>query len=129
MTGVTAFWSESNGKRLGLLHDLLPKAVRVAVLVDWNNGGDPVVQEATRSGLADVQEAARRLGLQIQIFNASTTGEIDAVFAALARDRPDALFVYGSLFFSAARAQLITLAASHSIPTSYQELFLPERAG
>jgi putative tryptophan/tyrosine transport system substrate-binding protein len=130
LTGVTSFYGELDGKRLGLLHDLLPKAVRVAVLVDWNNGGGlAAVQEATRSGLADMQEAAGRLGLQIQTFNASTTGEIDAVFAALARDRPDALFVYGSLFFSDHRAQLIALAASHGIPTSYQELFFAREGG
>jgi putative ABC transport system substrate-binding protein len=130
LTGVTTFWEELNGKRMGLLHDLLPKAVRVAVLVDPNNGGGiAAAQEANRSALADAQEAARRLGLQIQIFNASTTGEIDAVFAALARDRPDALFVVSSYFFSVHRAQLITLTASNGIPTSYQEPFFVQEGG
>src|SRR5579863_150908 len=76
-----------------------------------------------------MQEAARRLGLQIQIFNASTTGEIDAVFAALARDRPDALFVLGAYFFAVHRAQLIRLAASDGIPTSYQEPFFVREGG
>ena len=118
-TGVTFFGGELLGKRLQLLHDLLPKAVRVAVLFD-SNDLPAEVQEAQRSELAEVQEAARSLGLQIQICNASTIGEIDAVFAALARDRPDALFVHGpSIFFSLHRAQLLTLAASHRIPASY----------
>jgi putative tryptophan/tyrosine transport system substrate-binding protein len=127
-TGVTSFGGEINGKRLELLHELLPKAVRVAVLVDPDQG--PEVQEAVRSGIADVQEAARSLGLQVQIFNASTIGEIDAVSAALARDRPDALFVYGpSAFFESHRAPLLTLAASHRIPASYIHSNLSERAG
>ena len=130
-TGVTDISGDVNRKRLQLLHDLLPKAVRVAVLVDPIEGGaaPAEVQEAARSDLAEVQEAARSLGLQIQIFNASTIGEIDAVFAALARDRPDALFVYGSFFFLVHRAQLITLAASHGIPTSYAEPFYAEDGG
>jgi putative ABC transport system substrate-binding protein len=117
-TGVTFFAGEINGKRLQLLHDLLPKAVRVAVLVDPDQG--PEVQEAVRRGVAEVQEAARGLGLQIQIFYASTIGEIDAVSATLGRDRPDALFVYGpSAFFATHRAPLLTLEASHRIPASY----------
>ena len=65
----------------------MPKAVRVAVLVNPANAS---VAETT---LRDVQEAAATLGLQIQILNASTIGEIDAAFATLARERPDALFV------------------------------------
>jgi putative ABC transport system substrate-binding protein len=71
----------------------------------------------TETTLRDVQEAARSLGLQIQIFNASTFGELDAVFAALARERPDALFVDSS--FGGRQARLLTLTASHRIPASY----------
>jgi putative ABC transport system substrate-binding protein len=127
-TGVTNFAGEINGKRLGLLHDLLPKAVRVAVLVDPDQG--PEVQEAVRGGVTDVQEAARSLGLQIQIFNAATKGEIDTVFAALARDRPDALFVYGpSAFFNDHRAALLTLEAAHRIPASYNTLQFVREGG
>jgi putative ABC transport system substrate-binding protein len=127
-TGVTFFAGEINGKRLGLLHELLPKAVRVAVLVDPDQG--PEVQEAVRRGVAEVQEAARSLGLQIQIFNASTIGEIDAVFAALARDRPDALFVYvPSAFFANHRAPLLTFEAFHKIPASYNSLQFVREGG
>ena len=86
-------------KRLRLLHDLVPKAVRIAVLVNPANAS---VAETT---LRDVQEAAPTIGLQIQILNATTIGEIDAAFATLARERPDALFVAPDAFFvSRARA-------------------------
>ena len=98
-TGINFFVQEVAAKRLRLLHDLVPKAVRVAVLVNPANAS---VAEAT---LRDVQEAAPTIGLQIQILNARTIGEIDAAFATLARERPDALFVAADAFFtSRARA-------------------------
>ena len=93
-TGINYFNDEVVAKRLRLLHDLVPKAVRVAVLVNPTNLGAP------RSTLRDVQEAAPAIGLQIQIFNATTIGEIDAAFATLARERPDALFVAPDAFFT-----------------------------
>jgi len=80
-------------KRLRLLHDLVPKAVRIAVLVN------PANASVAESNLREVQEAAPAIGLQIQILNASTIGEIDAAFATLARERPDALFVAPDGFF------------------------------
>jgi putative tryptophan/tyrosine transport system substrate-binding protein len=104
-TGFNFFNQEMDAKRLGLLHELIPKAVRVAVLV---NPGGPTVVEAT---LQEVQEAARVLGLQILVHKASTSGEIDAAFAALARERAEALFVGGDGFFNSRRVQFITLAA------------------
>ena len=81
-------------KRLRLLHELVPKAVRVAVLVN------PANASAAETTLRGVQEAAPTIGLQIQILNASTIREIDAAFATLARERPDALFVAGDAFFT-----------------------------
>jgi putative tryptophan/tyrosine transport system substrate-binding protein len=87
-TGINILFAEVAGKRLGLLHELVPKAVRVAVLV---NPANPPTTETT---LREVHEAARTIGLQIQVLNASTSNEIDAAFATLARERPDALFVY-----------------------------------
>ena len=66
-----------------------------------------------------VQEAARTIGLQIQVLNASTIGEIDAAFATLARERPDALFVAGDAFFVSRRVQFATLAARDRIPAAY----------
>ena len=102
-------------KRLGLLHELVPKAVRVAVLVN------PANATTAESTLRDVQEAARIIGLQIQILNASTSGEIDAAFATLARERPDALFVAPDAFFTSRRVQFATLAARDRIPAAYSD--------
>jgi putative ABC transport system substrate-binding protein len=82
-TGINFFNAEVIAKRLRLLHDLVPKAVRVAVLVN------PANAPLTESTLREVKEAAPTIGLQIQIFNASTIGEIDAAFSAFARERPD----------------------------------------
>ena len=86
-TGINFFPWEVVAKRLGLLHDLVPKAVRIAVLV---NPANVPIAEAT---LRDLPEAARAIGLQIQVLNASTSREIEAAFATLVRDRADALFV------------------------------------
>jgi putative tryptophan/tyrosine transport system substrate-binding protein len=112
-TGINYFAHEANAKRLELLHWLVPKGVRVAVLVN------PADASATETTLRDVPEAARVIGLQIHILNASTSREIDAAFATLARERPDALFVAGDAFFNSQRVQLAILAASNRIPASY----------
>jgi putative ABC transport system substrate-binding protein len=114
LTGATSLNVEVVAKRLGLLHDLVPKAVRIAVLVNPTNA--PTVVEAT---VRDTKEAASAIGLQVQILYAGTIGEIDAAFAALARDRPDALFVAPNQFFASRRVQFATLAAIHRIPTAY----------
>jgi putative ABC transport system substrate-binding protein len=111
-TGVSFFVQQLAAKRLGLLHDLVPKAIRVAVLFNPTNPS----AEAT---LREVQEAARVIGLQIQILNAATTGEIDAAFAILARERPDALFVAPDAFFNSRRVQFATLTARVGIPAAY----------
>jgi putative tryptophan/tyrosine transport system substrate-binding protein len=112
-TGINFFTQEVLAKRLRLLHDLVPKAVRVAVLVNPANAS---VAERT---LQAVQEAAPTIGLQIQILNASTIAEIDAAFATLARERPDALFVAGDAFFVSRAAQFIILTARDRIPATY----------
>ena len=109
-TGINFF---NLAKRLRLLHDLVPKAVRVAVLLN------PVNASATESTLRIVQEAAPTIGLQIQIFNATTIGEIDAVFATFERERPDALFIAGDAFFVSRAVQFATLAARGRIPATY----------
>jgi putative ABC transport system substrate-binding protein len=112
-TGVNFFVNEVAAKRLQLLHDLVPKAVRIAVLLNPENA---TVAETT---LRNVQEAAPALGMQIQILNASTISEIDAAFASLARERPDALFVAGDAFFTSRRGQFATLTAVNKIPAVY----------
>jgi putative ABC transport system substrate-binding protein len=112
-TGVNFFQGELVAKRLGLLHELVPKAARVAVLL---NPANATLSEVV---LREVQEAARVIGLQIQVLNASTSREIDAAFAGLARERPDALFVAPDGFFISRRVQLVTLAARDRIPAAY----------
>jgi ABC-type uncharacterized transport system substrate-binding protein len=112
-TGINFFAHEVSSKRLGLLHELVPKAARIAVLVN------PANAPSTESTLRDVQEAARGLGLEIHVFNASTNSEIDAAFAALARQRADALFIAADGFFASRRAQFATLAARDRVPASY----------
>jgi putative ABC transport system substrate-binding protein len=98
-TGVNVFTGEMISKRLGLLHDLVPKAVRIAVLVNPTNG--PLAETTLRG----IPEAARAIGLQIQVLNASTSREIEAAFAALVRDRADALFVGPDGFLADRRVQ------------------------
>jgi ABC-type uncharacterized transport system substrate-binding protein len=122
-TGINSFNQEVTAKRLGLLHELVPKAVRVAVLV---NPANAVVAETT---LRDGQEAARVLGLQIQAHNASTSGEIDAAFATLVRERADALFVAGDGLFASRRVQFSTLAARDRIPATYANRQYVEAGG
>jgi putative ABC transport system substrate-binding protein len=112
-TGINFFLQEVTAKRLRILHELVPKAVRIAVLV---NPGNVSVAEST---VREVQQAAPAIGLQIQILNASTIGEIDAAFATLARERPDALFVAADAFFTSRRGQLATLTARDRIPAAY----------
>src|SRR5215467_7013526 len=112
-TGINFFTAEVNAKRLGLLRELLPAARQVAILINPTN---PINMA---SALAEVEQAARDLALQIQIVNASTSHQIDAAFAALARERPDALFVAPDGFFTSRRVQLAALAARHAIPTSF----------
>jgi len=112
-TGINVFTSEVVAKRLGLLHDLVPKAIRVAVLINPANA--PIAETMLR----EVPEAARAIGLQIQVLNASTSREIEAAFATLSRDRADALFVAPDGFFISRRVQFATLAARHGIPATY----------
>jgi putative ABC transport system substrate-binding protein len=112
-TGINFFNTEVVAKRLRLLHDLVPNAARVAVLLN------PANATTAKSNLREVQEAAPTLGMQIQILNASTIGEIDAAFATLERERPDALFVTGDAFFVSRRGQLATLSTRDRIPTTY----------
>jgi putative ABC transport system substrate-binding protein len=122
-TGINYFTTELMAKRLGLLHELVPKAVRIAVLVNPANASSA---EAT---LRDAPEAARAIGLQIQVFNASTSREIEAAFATLVRDRADALYIGPDGFFGTRRVQFATLAMRHVIPTAYAIREFPEVGG
>jgi ABC-type uncharacterized transport system substrate-binding protein len=112
LTGINLFTTELVTKRLGLLHELVPGAVRVAVLVN------PAYPDS-ESMVRDVLAAARTMGLQIQLLNASTSREINAAFASLVRERPDALFVGGEPFLNSRRVQLVHLASRHAVPATY----------
>ena len=113
LTGINFFATEFDTKRLALLHELVPKAIRIAVLVN------PANVPATESTLRAIPEAARAIGLQIEVLNASTSREIEAAFASLVRDGADALYVAGDAFFTSRRVQFATLAASYRIPAAY----------
>jgi putative tryptophan/tyrosine transport system substrate-binding protein len=114
-TGINFFNLEVTAKRLRLLHELVPKAVRIAVLVN------PANAPSTEFTLRAVQEAAPAIGLQTQVLNATTIAEIDAVFAGFAREHPDALFLAGDAFFLDRRVQFATLTARDRIPPTGNE--------
>jgi len=122
-TGVNYFALELTAKRLGLLHALAPKATRVAILINPANG--PSADVTLRS----VEDAARSIGLQTKVLNASTSGEIDAAFARLAHERAegvppnDILFVAADGLFQSRSQQLVALTARDKIPAGY-----PDRA-
>ena len=124
LTGVNFFNAELVAKRMELLRELVPGAVRVAVLVN------PATDVANaESVVRDVDAAARAKGAQIQVFNASTSREIDAAFAALVRERLDALFVSGDGFFNSRRVQLVHLATRYAVPTTYAARDYPAVGG
>jgi len=109
-------------KRLELLHELVPRAARVAVLVNPSAGWSDRAQKELEAG-------ARALGLQIQILNATSSREIDAAFASLLRERVDALFVNPGAFFNSRRVQLATMAARHAVPMTSATREIAEAGG
>jgi putative tryptophan/tyrosine transport system substrate-binding protein len=113
LTGVNFFAAELVAKRLALLRELVPAATRVAVLVNRDNAA------TTETTLRDVAAAAHAVGLQIQVFNASTSREINAAFVIFMRERPDALFVANDGLFTSRRVQLANLASRHAIPATF----------
>ena len=122
-TGINLFVADMSAKRLGLLHDLVPKATRIAVLVNPDNTS---TAEAT---LREIPEAARAIGLQIQVLNASTSREIEASFVTMVRDRADALFVAADAFLNSRRVQFATLATRHGVPSAYSNRAVVEAGG
>ena len=123
LTGINFLTSELVAKRLELLREMVPAATRVAVLVNPANVAN------TDITLRDGGAAARAMGLQIPLFNASASREIDAAFAALARERPDALFISGDSFFNSRRVQLVNLTVRHAIPTGFSQRDMAEIGG
>ena len=123
LTGINFFTSELTAKRLGLLRELVPTAVRVAVLINPDNA------TTTETALRDLQSAVRAMGVQIQVLKASTSREIDAAFATFLREPPDALFVVGDPLLNSRRVQLVHLATLHKVPATYSQRQYPEIGG
>jgi putative tryptophan/tyrosine transport system substrate-binding protein len=113
LTGINMLSNELEAKRLQLLHQLVPQAQRIAVLVSPAS-----VTNAERT-LRDVEAAARTIGLQLQVLKANTAREIEEGFAWSERERPDALFVGAAAFLNIRRVQLVQLAAFHRLPATY----------
>jgi putative ABC transport system substrate-binding protein len=123
LTGINFLNLELAAKSLELLRELVPAAARVVVLVN------PASAMNTESAMREIEPAARALGLQIQIAHASTSRDIDVVFAAFERDRPDALFVNVDSFLSARRVQLALLAGYYRVPAIYSGREYAEAGG
>jgi ABC-type uncharacterized transport system substrate-binding protein len=122
-TGTNFYTGELTAKRLELLRELVPMATRVAVLVN------PANVATTETTLRDVAAPARALGLQIQVFNAGTSSEINAAFAMFAREPPDALFVGLDPFLNSRRVQLVNLASRHALPATFSNRDNAEAGG
>jgi ABC-type uncharacterized transport system substrate-binding protein len=123
LTGINFFTVELVAKRLELLRELLPGAMRIAVFVD------PASAATTESTLRDVEAAARVMRLQIQVLKVGTSREIEAAFTSFVGERPDAIFVGISVFFTARRVQLAQLAARHAVPAIYPDRLHAEVGG
>jgi putative ABC transport system substrate-binding protein len=122
ITGVSFFTAELEGKRLGLLHELVPRAAAIAALVNPTNAN---AADQSR----ELKDAARTLGLELHILNAVSEGEIDKSFATLAQTRAGALLVASDPFFFGRRQQLIALAARHAVPAIYEWRAFAEAGG
>jgi len=122
-TGVNIYGVDLVGKRLALLLELVPNAARVAVLI---NPANLAYSEAT---LQNAQEAARTMGLQIQVYKAATISEIDGAFAAMAKERLDALFLAADSFFGSRRMQIVPSAARSRVPAAYGDRESVEAGG
>jgi putative ABC transport system substrate-binding protein len=113
ITGVYQYASGLEAKRLGLLHEMVPKATSVAVLTNPNFAD-------AENQLRDVEEAAGRLGLQLVVLRANTESDFDAAFSTLVRQRAEALLVCASPFFNLRREQLVVLTARHAVPAIFE---------
>jgi len=119
-TGINLLTREVNSKRFGLMHELVPAASRFAVLVN------PANASAAKEASIGLHEAAATLGLEVLLFNATVPDEIDAAFAAIARERCSALFIAGDGFFTSRATQFATLTARDRLPASYSNIELVE---
>jgi putative tryptophan/tyrosine transport system substrate-binding protein len=122
LTGANSFIGELSAKRLELLRELLPGVTRVTALV---NPTTPLAESA----LKDIEPAARAMGMQIKVLNASTSGEINVALETFVHERPDALFVSADSVFTTRRVQLVHLATRYAVPASYFSREFPEVGG
>ena len=112
LTGTTIMTTEMGSKRLDIIRQLVPKATVIGMLINPNF---PMASAEVR----DVQDAARPLGIQINVLNASTGSEIETAFANVIQQKADALIVGTDAFLYGQRDQLAGLAARHAVPTMY----------
>ena len=122
LTGVYQFTTGLEGKRLGLLHEMVPKAATLGVLI-YPNYAPSELQ------LRDVQEAAARLNVKLVIVRANAEGEFDAAFSSVAQQKAGAILVCASPFFNSRRQQLVLLAARHGLPAIYEWREFAEAGG
>jgi putative ABC transport system substrate-binding protein len=122
-TGINFFTAELASKRLELLRTLVPATKRIAILL---NPAEPTIAAAN---LRDAEAAATAMGLEIRVFNATTSAEIDAAFAIIADERLQALFISSGPFFTERRVQLAHLATKYAIPAIAGSRTYPEVGG
>ena len=122
LTGFTSMSLELAAKRLGFLHELLPRTTRFAALIDMNN-------LYTDSEITDLRAAASAIGRQIEILTVSTSRDIETAFASLAQKQVSGLAVSASTFFTSRRAQFATLAARHAVAAVYSGRQFTEAGG
>jgi putative tryptophan/tyrosine transport system substrate-binding protein len=114
LTGVNLFVTQMEGKRFGLLHELVPTAALIGVLLNQT-------RMPAESQLNDVQEAARAIGQQIHIVHASNERDLTAAFTTLAQVRVGALLVAADPFFNSRRDIIVELGARYAIPAIYEQ--------
>jgi putative ABC transport system substrate-binding protein len=123
VTGISDIGVQLGAKRLALLHELLPSAVRFAVLVNPNNPG------ITEAYVSELQAAASAIGRQIEVVTASTISDIDTAFSMIVRMRADAFLISPEALFVTRRVQLLTLAARHALPAVYHRREFADAGG
>lgn len=123
LTGINFLNTELTAKRLGLLREMLPAAKRAAVLVNPANASN------TETTLRDIRPAASAVGIDVEIFTATTARQLDEAFAAIGRTRPDAAFIGLDPFFNGRRVQIDHLASHYRLPTAYGNRDFAEAGG